>query len=151
MHLAQLNIARAKWPLEDPQMAEFVDNLERINGLAEQSPGYIWRLQDDSGDATSIQLFDDPQIIVNMSVWESVDALKNFIFNTHHVDFLKRRYDWFEKMGQTSHVMWWVESGHLPNTTEAVGRLEHLRKHGDASNAFGFRATDFHTAPKAPG
>ena len=151
MHLAQLNIARARWPLEDPQMAEFVDNLERINGLAEQSPGYIWRLQDDSGDATSIQLFDDPQIIVNMSVWESVDALKNFIFNTHHVDFLKRRYDWFEKMQQASHVMWWVESGHLPNTTEAVGRLEHLRKHGDASNAFGFRATDFHTAPKAPG
>ena len=147
MHLAQLNIARAKWPLEDPQMAEFVDNLERINGLAEKSPGYVWRLQDDSGDATSIQLFDDPQIIVNMSVWDSVDALKNFIFNTHHVDFLKRRYDWFEKMQQASHVMWWVEPGHLPTAAEAVNRLEHLRDHGDTANAFGFRATHFHSAP----
>jgi hypothetical protein len=149
--LAQLNIARAKWSLHDPQMAEFVDNLERINGLAEKSPGYIWRLQDDSGDATSIKLFDDPQIIVNMSVWESVDALKNFIFNTHHVDFLKRRYDWFEKMQQASHVMWWVESGHQPSTEEAVNRLEHLRDHGDTPTAFGFRATDFHAAPNTCG
>ena len=131
-------------------MAEFVDNLERINGLAEESPGYVWRLQDDSGDATSIQLFDDPRIIVNMSVWESVEALKNFIFNTHHVDFLKRRYDWFEKMQPASHVMWWIEPGHLPTPAEAVDRLEHLRDHGDTANAFGFRATDFHTSPSNP-
>ena len=145
MQLAQLNIARAQAPLDSPLLKEFVDNLGYINGLAENSPGFIWRLQDESGDATSIQLFDDPNFIVNLSVWESVDTLKDFIFKTHHVEFLKRRYEWFDKMEQASHVMWWVQENHVPTVQEALERLSRLRDVGDSAYAFGFHATKYHS------
>ena len=91
MKLAQLNIAHAKYPLDHPNIKDFIDNLERVNAIAEQSEGFIWRLKDDSGDATSIQLFDDPNIIVNMSVWETADSLKDFMFRTIHRDFMRRK------------------------------------------------------------
>ena len=139
MQLAQLNIARAKAPLDSPAMKEFMDNLEPVNNIAENSPGYVWRLQDDSGDATSIHVFDDPLIIVNMSVWESVEALKDFMFKTHHLEFLQRKGEWFVKMEEASHVLWWIESGAIPTEQEAKERLFHLREHGDSVYGFSFR------------
>ena len=139
MHLAQLNIAKAKASLDDPLMQEFMDNLDPINAIAEASSGFIWRLKDESGDATSIQVFDDPSLIVNMSVWESIDSLKDFMFKTHHLNFLKRKNEWFEKINKANHVLWWVPMGHEPNVIEAKERLLYLREQGESDHAFTFR------------
>ncbi len=139
MYLAQLNIAKARAPMEDPLLKEFVDNLEPINQLAEQSPGFIWRLQDESGAATSFQAFEDPLIISNMSLWKSVQHLKDFIYKTHHLDFLVRKEDWFERLPEGNQVMWWVEDDHRPNLEEAKQRLMYLREHGESPYAFTFR------------
>ena len=136
MQLAQLNIGKPKFPLDHPGIADFMDNLVLINGIAEQSPGFIWRLKDESGDATSIQSFDDPDILVNMSVWESIHALKQFMFKSNHVDFLKRRSEWFHKMPQSAYVMWWIEDGHIPSVTEAKQKLTYLHTHGESADAF---------------
>ncbi len=119
MKLAQLNIALAKYPLDAPEIKEFVDNLDLINGIAEESEGFIWRLKDDSGDATSIKLFDDPNMIVNMSIWESTDSLKNFMFRTGHRDFMRRKSEWFHRLAEDSYVLWWVEDGYIPTPQEA--------------------------------
>ena len=140
MHLAQLNIAKAKYSLDAPEIKEFVDNLEPVNNLAESSEGFIWRLQDESGDAISIQAFSDPNIIVNMSTWLSVDALKNFMFRTHHRDFLRRKKEWFHNIAEDSYVMWWIPIGHIPTIEEAVNKLEFLRINGDTPNAFTFKS-----------
>ena len=113
MKLAQLNIALAKYPLDAPEIKDFVDNLDLINGIAEESEGFIWRLKDDSGDATSIKLFDDPNMIVNMSIWESTDSLKNFMFRTGHRDFMRRKSEWFHRLAVDSYVLWWVEDGYI--------------------------------------
>jgi len=140
MQLAQLNIAKAKYLLEAPEIKEFIDNLEPVNQLAESSEGFIWRLKDDSGDATSIEAFSDPRIIVNMSVWSSIDALKNFMFRTHHRDFLRRKQEWFHNIPEDSYVLWWVAEGHIPTIAEALIKLELLRKNGDTPNAFTFKS-----------
>ncbi|MEC7307198.1 DUF3291 domain-containing protein [Vibrio gigantis] len=148
MKLAQLNIALAKYPLDAPEIKEFVDNLELVNGIAESSEGFVWRLKDESGDATNIQAFDDPNMIVNMSVWDSVDSLKNFMFRTHHRDFMRRKGDWFHRLPEDTYVLWWIEEDHIPTLEEAIERLEHLRKIGDSPYAFTFK-TNF-TASEAP-
>ncbi|GIC78998.1 DUF3291 domain-containing protein [Moritella sp. F3] len=140
MHLAQLNIAKAKYALEAPEIKEFVDNLEPVNNTAETSDGFIWRLKDENGDATSIQAFSDPNIIVNMSVWQSPDALKNFMFRTHHRDFLRRKKEWFDIIPEDSYVLWWVPIGHIPTVEEAVSKLEYLRNNGDSPTAFTFKS-----------
>lgn len=140
MHLAQLNIAKAKYSLDAPEIKEFIDNLDPINQLAESSDGFIWRLKDESGDATNIQAFDDPNIIVNMSVWDSVDALKNFMFRTHHRDFLRRKKEWFHNIPEDSYVLWWIPAGHIPSIDEAIEKLEYLRKNGDTPQAFSFKS-----------
>jgi hypothetical protein len=140
MHLAQLNIAKAKYSLEAPEIKEFVDNLEPVNNLAESSDGFIWRLKDESGDATNIQAFSDPDVIVNMSVWHSTDALKNFMFRTHHRDFLRRKKEWFHAIPEDSYVLWWVPVGHIPTLEEAVEKLESLRSNGDTPSAFTFKS-----------
>jgi hypothetical protein len=137
-YLAQLNIGRIKFPLDDLRMAEFVENLARINALAESSPGFVWRLQDDSGNATSIEAYDDPDIIINMSVWESVDALKAYVYKTDHSDFLRRRHEWFERM-MPYMVMWWVPAGHIPTVAEAKERLVYLEQYGETARAFTLR------------
>jgi len=139
MHIAQLNIAKAKTSLQDPLMHEFMINLEPVNAIAEASPGFVWRLQDESGDATSIQVFDDPNLIVNMSVWESIEALKDFMFKTHHVDFLKRKSEWFSKMHEPSHVLWWISVGSFPTIEDGINKLMYLRHKGSSSFAFDFR------------
>lgn len=128
-----------KGDADSPIMKEFMDNLDPVNALADASPGFIWRLQDESGDATSIQAFDDPLLLVNMSVWTDFECLKKYILKTGHVDFLKRRYEWFEKMDTPSHVMWWIKKGHIPTLDEAKRRLEHLGKNGDTAYAFSVR------------
>lgn len=140
MLLAQLNIATAKYPLDSPELKEFIDNLEPVNKLAEQSEGFVWRLQDDNGDATSIQAFSNPNIIVNMSTWTSVDALKNFMFRTHHRDFLRRKSLWFDNMPQDSYVLWWLPQNNPPSIEEGIERLQYLREHTDSPYAFTFKS-----------
>ncbi|MYM58338.1 DUF3291 domain-containing protein [Vibrio sp. OCN044] len=145
MKLAQLNIAHAKYPLDHPSIKDFIDNLEIVNAIAEQSEGFIWRLKDDSGDATSIQLFDDPNIIVNMSVWETADSLKDFMFRTIHRDFMRRKKEWFHQVAEDTYVLWWIEDGYIPTPQEAIERLDHLRTNGDTPFAFTFK-TNFTAA-----
>ena len=120
-------------------MRDFADNLDRVNALAEAAEGFVWRLQDDTGNATSIQHFEDPLLLVNMSVWTSVEALKDFMYRTVHVDFLRRRQEWFEKSAGVMTVLWWVSEGHIPGIPEAVERLERLRSQGTGPDAFTLR------------
>jgi len=140
MHLAQLNIAKTKYSLDEPEIKEFVDNLVPVNQLAESSDGFIWRLKDENDDATNIKAFSDPEIIVNMSVWTSTDALKNFMFRTHHRDFLRRKKEWFHNIPDDSYVLWWIPEGHIPSIEEAVEKLELIRKNGDSPGAFSFKS-----------
>jgi hypothetical protein len=138
MHLAQLNIARLKYPIDDPRVADFVDSLDRVNAIAERSNGFVWRLQDDSGDATSIRGFDDPAIIVNMSVWCDAASLEHFVWNTIHKQVYRKRAEWFDILGKQHFVMWDVEEGHYPTVEDAKARLDHLDRHGDSDFAFGW-------------
>lgn len=137
-HLAQLNIAVMKESLESPGMADFVANLDRINALAENSPGYVWRLKTDDGDATALRPLGD-NVLVNMSVWRDVATLNHYVYKTAHVEIMARRKEWFEKMAEAYTVLWWVPQGHYPTITEAAARLEHLRQHGPTETAFTFR------------
>ena len=137
-HLAQLNIAMLREPLESPGMADFVANLERINALAEASPGYIWRLQDEAGDATAIRPF-GAEVLVNLSLWRDVQSLSDYVYKSAHSEMLKRRREWFDKAEQAHMVLWWVPADHRPGVEEAAERLAHLRAHGPRAHAFGFR------------
>lgn len=137
-HLAQLNIASMKEPLEAPGMADFVANLERINALAEASPGFVWRLQDEAGDATAIRPFGE-EVLVNLSLWEDVEALSDYVYKSVHSEMLKRRNEWFGRLGEAHMVLWWVPAGHLPDVQEAAARLRLLRESGPTAQAFSFR------------
>jgi uncharacterized protein YlbG (UPF0298 family) len=137
--LAQLNIATVLAPMDSPQLKDFADNLDRVNSIAESSLGFVWRLQDDSGNATELQYFVDPDIIVNMSVWESVQSLKDFMFKTVHIDFLKRKKEWFFSSQSATYVLWWIEKDHIPSVEEAMVRLEYLRKNQESPYAFSFK------------
>lgn len=139
-HLAQLNIARLLAPLDSPQLADFVAALEPVNALADGSPGFVWRLQTEDGDATSIRAFDDDMLIVNMSVWESAEALADFVYRSDHRSVLRRRREWFERMDEAYVVLWWVPAGHLPSIEEAKERLARLRNDGSSPHAFTFRS-----------
>ncbi len=138
-HLAQLNIATALADMDSPVMKEFVDNLERINQLGEQSPGFVWRMKDDSGNATAIPVYDDPRIIANLTVWEDPESLKNFLFKTEHAQFLKRKKEWFEPVKEATYVLWWIPAGHQPGLSEAKEKLAWLRQHGESAQAFSFK------------
>ena len=137
-HLAQLNIGRFRYPTDDPRMADFMNNLDLVNGLAERSKGFVWRLKDESNNATNFRPFDDPNMAINLSVWESVEALERFVWATVHKQFYNRKSDWFEKLGAPHFVMWPVSAGHIPDLAEAMARLEHLRAQGDTDLAFGW-------------
>jgi hypothetical protein len=136
--LAQLNVARMKAPLDSPVMADFVANLERINRLAEASPGFVWRLQSDEGDATAFRPMGD-DLLVNMSVWRDVATLRDFAYRSAHAEILRRRREWFERMTDAYTVLWWVAKGHRPTLTEAEARLDYLRRYGPSAFAFGLR------------
>jgi hypothetical protein len=135
--LAQLNIAYLRAPIESPLLADFVANLDRINALAEASDGFKWRLMTDDGNATSLRPFGN-DVIVNMSVWRDLEALRNYVYQSAHVEIMKRRREWFARASEAYVVLWWVAVGHRPSISEAAGRLENLRRHGPSPAAFTF-------------
>jgi hypothetical protein len=137
-HLAQINISRLIAPLDDPRIADFVARLEPINALADRAAGFVWRLQSDSGNATDIAWSDDPFVIVNMSVWESVEALHDYAYGSKHIELLRDKARWFEKLGQAGSCMWWVPIGHHPTLAEGRERLAHYHQHGATPYAFWF-------------
>lgn len=138
--LAQVNIARARAPLHDSLMQGFTSRLNEINTLGENSPGFVWRFIDDENDAILYRsLFNDPQLVFNMTVWESWESLKDFSYRSSHKELLVNRQQWFEHRSAPSFAMWWVESGHRPSIQEAKFRLDHLQEHGETEWAFSFR------------
>lgn len=138
MHLAQLNAAQPLYPLDDPRMADFMDNLDRINAIAERSPGFVWRLTGDGNDATDLRHGDDPDSIYNLSVWETAKDLEHFVWNTVHARFYTRKTEWFSAPTTHHFVMWPVAEGHRPTLDEAVGKLEQLNRFGSSPDAFGW-------------
>lgn len=148
-HLAQLNVGIIKAPLESPVMADFVNNLDRINALAEASLGFVWRLQTEEGNATALRPTEDENFLVNMSVWEDADSLSQFVFKSAHVEIMRRRREWFERMVEAYLVLWWVPKGHVPTVDEALAKLARLREHGPSPEAFTFR-TAFPPPDAAP-
>ena len=145
--LAQLNVAIMREPLESPRMADFVANLDRINALAEASPGFVWRLQTEEGDATALRPMGE-NTLINISVWQDVGALNRYVYGSAHVEIMRRRKEWFERMREAYVVLWWVRKGHRPDFAEAHARLELLRAKGPTSEAFTFRQA--FPAPDAP-
>ena len=141
MHLAELNVGRLLTPTDDPRVAEFMENLDRINGLGKRMPGFVWMMEG-SGEPgtgnTEAKIEGDPQYVSNLTVWEDVQSLERFVWGTIHKQFYERRTEWFEVMGEMHFVMWWVPEGHRPSLEEALGRLDHLRKNGDSDEAFGW-------------
>jgi len=137
--LAQLNIGIIRAPMDSPIMAGFATNLERINAVADSSAGFLWRLQTEEGDATSIRPFDNPNLLVNMSVWRDVESLQEYVYSSAHMELMRRRREWFERMTEAFLVLWWVPKGHRPTVREAVERLERLRNNGATPEAFTFR------------
>ena len=146
-HLAQINIARAVAPVTDPRLADFVAQLDAINALADRSPGFVWRLQTDTGNATDIEVGDDPRLLVNMSVWESHDALFDFVYKSGHLQILARRKEWFERLATPSLALWWAPVGILPTLEDGLERLEYLARHGPSARAFTFKT--FFPTPRA--
>ena len=141
IHLAQVNIARMKAPLESPELAGFVARLAEINALADQSAGFVWRLQLEGGDATYLRPYDDDRILFNMSVWESVESLKAYVYRSQHAELLRQRREWFLHFDAPYSALWWVPSGHRPPVDEAKERLAHLAENGPTSYAFTFKTT----------
>jgi hypothetical protein len=138
-HLAQVNIGRIKAPLDDPLMSGFVTRLDEINALAERSPGFVWRLQTSEGNATALRPYDDDRILVNMSVWETIEHLQQYVYRTAHAEFLRQRHNWFEKFVGIYAALWWVPADHLPDVDEAKKRLAHLEANGPTPFAFTFQ------------
>jgi hypothetical protein len=136
--LAQMNIALLREPLDAPSMAGFVASLEPINALAERSPGFVWRLKDDGGNATAYRPFGD-NVLFNMSAWSDVASLRDYAFTSAHVEIMRRRREWFERMSQANAALWWIARGHRPTIAEAIERLEHLRAFGATPRAFTFK------------
>lgn len=138
-HLAQVNVGRLKAPVDHPMIADFKNNLDRINALAEQQTGFVWRLTGDGNDATDIQPKpDDPLFAINMSVWTDVASLGAFVYRTAHIEIMRRRREWFEVM-ETYMCLWWVPVGHTPTVQEAMARLEALERLGPTPEAFTFK------------
>ena len=137
--LAQVNIGRILAPMDSPVMADFVANLDRINALAESSPGFLWRLKDDANNATAIRVYDDDFMIVNMSVWENIETLNHYVYHSLHVEIFKRRREWFERMKEMHMALWYVPEGYHPSVDDAVHRLDYLRKYGDTPYSFSFK------------
>lgn len=138
--IAQINIGRIRAPLDDPQMTGFVTRLDQINALADDSPGFVWRLQTSEGNATYFHLYeDDDRILLNMSVWETVEDLKRYVYRTAHAELLRQRQQWFEKMTAVYLALWWIPASHIPGIDEAKKRLAYLDAHGPTEFAFTFK------------
>jgi hypothetical protein len=140
LHLAQINVARLVAPLDSPLVADFAALIDGVNALAERSPGFVWRLKAEGGQGSSyLQVFDDPLILVNLTVWESVEALKAFVFRGDHVSVMRRRGEWFSPYGGPQVALWWIEPGTVPSPEEAKARLAYLAEHGPTATAFTWR------------
>jgi heme-degrading monooxygenase HmoA len=137
-HLAQVNIGRLAAPLDSPRLAGFVEALEPVNALADVAPGFVWRLQTDDGDATALRPYADERMIVNLTVWESLEALRAFVFSDEHRAVMARRREYFERMTEVYLALWWVPAGHVPTVDEAKERLEVLGRTGPSARAFPF-------------
>ena len=139
MHLAQINVGRLRAPVDSPLVAEFMDALDPVNAIADASAGFVWRFQTEDGNATAVRPYDDDEILINLSVWESIEALADFVYRSDHTAFLRRRGEWFERMTEAIMTLWWVPVGHIPAIEEGVARLDHLRANGPSPTAFTFR------------
>ena len=139
LHIAQVNIGRIKGALEDPVMAGFVARLDEINTLADGSPGFVWRLQTSEGNAAYLRPYDDDRILFNMSVWESIEQLKHYVYKTMHAEVLRQRKEWFEKFSGSYTTLWWIPAGHIPSIDEAKERLAHLDAQGPTQFSFTFK------------
>ena len=137
-HLAQLNIAKMKYSMESAEMADFVDNLENINLLADSSPGFVWRLQAEDGDATDIDFFGS-DVLVNMSIWEDIESVYAYVYKTAHAKIMSRRKEWFHRVEEAYTALWWVAEGHIPTLAQAREKLERLNKAGPGPLAFSFK------------
>ena len=141
MHLAELNVGRLSAPTDDPRVAEFMAALDRVNGLGKRMPGFVWMMEG-SGEPgtgnTEVKIAGDPQYVSNLTVWESVETLEHFVWNTVHRAFYERRQEWFQVLGRVHFVMWWVPVGHEPTLDEALARLDALQANGDSDHAFGW-------------
>ena len=146
MLLAQINVAKALAPLDSPQLKEFVENLAPVNQTAENSPGFVWRYQDEDETASVLaSAFQAQNYIVNMSVWQDVESLKNFMFKTHHLEFMQRKHEWFEKLKHANHALWWTpKSDAMPDLSMGLQRLFYLQEHGESDFAFTFRSKHLH-------
>jgi hypothetical protein len=139
-HLAQVNIGRLRAPVDDPLIADFVAGLDRINALADLATGFVWRLQTEDGNATAVRPVEDDELLaINMSVWESFEALADYVYRSEHVAFLRRRREWFERFGTSYLALWWIPAGTIPTVPEAVARIAHLDCHGPTQAAFTFK------------
>ena len=138
-HLAQVNIGRIRAPLEDPLMDGFRSQLDTINALADRSPGFVWRLQTEAGNAMAIRAFADERMAINLSAWESFEALQQFVYRSAHAGPLRDRQQWFEPIEGPILALWWIPAGHVPSVAEALERLERLKEHGPSPDAFTFR------------
>ena len=140
-YLAELNVGRLVAPLDDPKVAEFMANLDRVNGLGKRSSGFVWMMEGSGAPGTGnteSAIGGDPRYVPNLSVWEDVASLEHFVWNTLHRQFYNRRAEWFEVLGDMHFVMWWVPKNHRPSLAEALERLDHLRLHGNTDHAFGW-------------
>ncbi|MDX2215161.1 MAG: DUF3291 domain-containing protein [Oculatellaceae cyanobacterium bins.114] len=138
-HLAQVNIALMRSPLSDPLMEEFVASLDEINALADGSPGFVWRLQTDQGNATDLRPYEDDRILFNLSVWESLEQLQAYVYKSAHGEIMRKRRQWFEQFEGMYFALWWVEAEHIPSVIEAKQRLDYLNEQGVSRWAFNFK------------
>lgn len=140
--IAQLNVARAVAPLDSEPLRSFMEAIEGVNALADEAPGFVWRLEgegDEHPGATGVQAYEDPWLIVNLSVWDSREALWDFVYGGGHLEIMRRRREWFRALAESHLVLWWVPEGEIPTVEQAVERLDHLRAHGPAPRAFTFK------------
>lgn len=140
LHLAQANVARLRWPEGDPRVQPFFDDLDRINRAADDHAGFVWRLETDSGNATSIKPTVDPLFIFNLSLWQSVEALFDFVYRSAHTPVMAKRRDWFDRFDGQHQALWWLPAGQLPTVDQALARLWHLEHYGPSAHAFTFKA-----------
>ena len=138
--IAQINVARMQGVnINDPVMKEFVDNLDKVNALAEISEGFVWRLKDENNNATSLNPYNDEQVIINISAWQNIETLENFVYKTFHTDFLRRRKEWFQSYGKVSTAMWWIQAGQFPTVEQAIDQLNYLQQNGASQKVFDFK------------
>jgi hypothetical protein len=137
-HIAQVNVALAKDNMESEVMQGFVSRLDEMNALADRAEGFVWRLKDDGGSATAVRAFNDPLLLVNISVWQNLEALKQYVYKSLHVELIRDRGRWFHKIPEFHQALWWIAAGHIPSVQEGKQKLEHIRKYGPSQDAFTF-------------